>query len=180
MKIICVGRNYAEHAKELKNEVPKEPVIFLKPETAIIHKKMPFFIPDFSNDVHHEIELVVRINKLGKHIGMFADFEFDISDWVVPGKNVIVVKVNDDISEKKTDGDEIETVAITVEVTKDMLNSMAKGMYNEDAVGIWQDVKLIISEDVYIDNVFAKNVFKSELSAIPQNNTIMYKSRMKK
>ena len=68
MKIICIGRNYADHAKELKNEVPKEPVIFLKPETAVIHKNMPFFIPDFSNDVHHEIELVVRINKLGKHI----------------------------------------------------------------------------------------------------------------
>ena len=68
MKIICVGRNYAEHAKELKNELPKEPVLFLKPETAIIHKNMPFFIPDFSNDVHHELELVVKINKLGKHI----------------------------------------------------------------------------------------------------------------
>lgn len=68
MKIICVGRNYIDHAKELKNEVPKEPVLFLKPETAIIHKKMPFFIPDFSNEVHHELELVVRINKLGKHI----------------------------------------------------------------------------------------------------------------
>ena len=68
MKIICVGRNYVDHAKELKNEVPKEPVLFLKPETAIIHKNMPFFIPDFSNEVHHELELVVKINKLGKHI----------------------------------------------------------------------------------------------------------------
>lgn len=68
MKIICVGRNYSAHAKELKNEVPKEPVLFLKPETAILHKNMPFFIPDFSNDVHHELELVVKINKLGKHI----------------------------------------------------------------------------------------------------------------
>ncbi len=68
MKIICVGRNYADHAKELKNETPKEPVLFLKPETAIVHKNMPFFIPDFSEDVHHELELVVKINKLGKHI----------------------------------------------------------------------------------------------------------------
>lgn len=68
MKIICVGRNYTDHAKELKNEVPKEPVLFLKPETAIIPKKMPFFIPDFSKDVHHELEMVVRINRLGKHI----------------------------------------------------------------------------------------------------------------
>jgi len=68
MKIICVGRNYSEHAAELKNEVPQEPVLFLKPETAIIPKRMPFFIPDFSTNVHHELELVVRINKLGKHI----------------------------------------------------------------------------------------------------------------
>ena len=68
MKIICVGRNYADHAKELKNEVPTEPVIFLKPETAILPKRNPFFIPDFSEDVHYEAELVVRINKIGKHI----------------------------------------------------------------------------------------------------------------
>jgi len=68
MKIICVGRNYSEHAKELKNEIPDEPVLFLKPETAIIPKKMPFFIPDFSNNIHHELELVIRINRLGKHI----------------------------------------------------------------------------------------------------------------
>jgi len=68
MKIICIGRNYADHAKELNNEVPKSPVLFLKPETAILRKKQPFFIPDFTKDVHHEIEVVVKINKLGKHI----------------------------------------------------------------------------------------------------------------
>ncbi len=68
MKIICVGRNYADHARELKNEVPQEPVIFIKPETAIIPKRNPFFIPDFTSDVHYEAELVVRINKLGKNI----------------------------------------------------------------------------------------------------------------
>lgn len=68
MKIICIGRNYADHAKELQNEVPKEPVIFLKPDTALLPPKTPFFIPDFSNDVHHEVEMVVRINRVGKHI----------------------------------------------------------------------------------------------------------------
>lgn len=68
MKIICVGRNYIDHAKELKNEVPTEPVIFLKPETAILPKRNPFFLPDFSEDVHYEAELVIRINKIGKHI----------------------------------------------------------------------------------------------------------------
>jgi 2-keto-4-pentenoate hydratase/2-oxohepta-3-ene-1,7-dioic acid hydratase in catechol pathway len=68
MKIICVGRNYAAHAAELKNEVPKEPVIFLKPETAVVLPRMPFFIPDFSKAIHYELELVVRISRLGKNI----------------------------------------------------------------------------------------------------------------
>ena len=68
MKIICIGRNYADHAKELKNEVPSEPVIFLKPDTALIPKRNAFFIPEFTKDLHHELELVVRINRVGKHI----------------------------------------------------------------------------------------------------------------
>lgn len=68
MKIICVGRNYSDHIQELKNETPAEPVLFLKPDTSILLKKQPFFIPEFSNDVHHEVELLVRINKIGKHI----------------------------------------------------------------------------------------------------------------
>lgn len=68
MKIICVGRNYVAHAKELGNETPTEPVIFLKPDSAILNAKEPFFIPDFSEDIHYEGELVVRINRIGKHI----------------------------------------------------------------------------------------------------------------
>jgi len=68
MKLICIGRNYTEHIKELKNEKPADPVVFLKPDTAILLKKQPFFIPDFSNDVHHEVEILVKINKVGKHI----------------------------------------------------------------------------------------------------------------
>lgn len=68
MKIICIGRNYAAHAAELNNPVPQEPVVFLKPDTAILLPKMPFFLPDFSNDVHHEIEVVVKISRLGKNI----------------------------------------------------------------------------------------------------------------
>ena len=68
MKIICIGRNYVDHAKELNNEAPKAPVFFLKPQTALLLKKQPFFIPDFSEDIHYEVELVVRINRLGKNI----------------------------------------------------------------------------------------------------------------
>ena len=68
MKIICIGRNYAKHAQELGNNNPKEPVVFLKPDTAIPQKGNPFFIPDFSETIHHEVEIIVRINRLGKHI----------------------------------------------------------------------------------------------------------------
>ena len=68
MKLICIGRNYVEHIKELENEKPTDPVIFLKPDTAILLKNQPFFIPDFSDDVHYEVEILVKINKVGKHI----------------------------------------------------------------------------------------------------------------
>jgi len=68
MKIICVGRNYVAHAKELNNEIPAEPVLFMKPDSALLRNNDPFYIPDWSNDVHHEIELVVRICKVGKSI----------------------------------------------------------------------------------------------------------------
>ena len=68
MKIICIGRNYVNHAKELGNAIPSEPLFFLKPDTAIQPKGHPFFIPHFSNDIHYEAELVVKINKTGKHI----------------------------------------------------------------------------------------------------------------
>lgn len=67
MKIICIGRNYAEHAKEMKADLPKEPVFFMKPDTALL-KEEDFYIPDFTKDLHHEIELVIKINKAGKHI----------------------------------------------------------------------------------------------------------------
>lgn len=68
MKIICVGRNYVAHAAELDNPVPEEPVLFLKPETALVPKRNPFFLPDFSEEVHYEAELVIRINRIGKNI----------------------------------------------------------------------------------------------------------------
>ncbi len=68
MKIICIGRNYAKHIEELANEKPEHPVVFLKPDSAILPKKMPFFIPPFSNDVHYEVEVLVKINRVGKHI----------------------------------------------------------------------------------------------------------------
>ena len=86
MKIICIGRNYVDHINELKNQRPDSPVIFLKPETSIINKKHPFFVPNFSKDIQYEVEILVKINRLGRaistefshkyynHIGLGIDF----------------------------------------------------------------------------------------------------------
>lgn len=68
MKIICIGRNYADHISELNNERPAEPVIFMKPDTAVLPKDADFYIPEFTKDVHHEVEVLVKISKVGKYI----------------------------------------------------------------------------------------------------------------
>lgn len=68
MKIICVGRNYADHAKELGNDIPDEPVIFMKPKSALLQSHTPFYYPEFSNELHYECELVLRVCKNGKYI----------------------------------------------------------------------------------------------------------------
>ena len=78
MKIICIGRNYAEHAKELKNDIPSEPVFFMKPDTALLKDGDTFYYPDITKDLHHEIEVVIKINKVGKHIEeQFANKYYD-------------------------------------------------------------------------------------------------------
>jgi acylpyruvate hydrolase len=78
MKIIAIGRNYAEHAKELNNPVPAVPVIFMKPDTAVLKDNKPFYHPEFSTDIHHEIELILKISKEGKHVAQkFAASYFD-------------------------------------------------------------------------------------------------------
>lgn len=78
MKILCIGRNYVDHAKELNNPLPSEPVVFLKPETAILRTGRPFFIPDFAEEFHYEVELVICINRLGKNIeSKFAHRYYD-------------------------------------------------------------------------------------------------------
>jgi 2-keto-4-pentenoate hydratase/2-oxohepta-3-ene-1,7-dioic acid hydratase in catechol pathway len=78
MKIICIGRNYADHISELNNEKPTEPVVFMKPDSAILPNKNPFIIPAFSNDIHHEVEVLVKICRVGKHIDVkFAHKYYD-------------------------------------------------------------------------------------------------------
>jgi acylpyruvate hydrolase len=68
MKVFCIGRNYIDHAKELNNPVPAEPVFFMKPDTALVKNNKPFFLPDFSEEIHHEVEIVLHINRVGKNI----------------------------------------------------------------------------------------------------------------
>ena len=68
MKIICIGRNYSDHIKEMGNSISKSPIFFLKPNSALLHKRNPFFIPNFSNEIHYEVELVYKIKKVGKSI----------------------------------------------------------------------------------------------------------------
>jgi len=68
MKIICIGRNYTDHIEELKNEKPTEPVVFIKPDSSVLPKEQDFYIPEFSEDVHYEVEVLVKIKKVGKHI----------------------------------------------------------------------------------------------------------------
>lgn len=68
MKFICIGRNFVDHIEELNNPRPDEPIIFLKPDSALLPKEQPFYIPEFSDDIHHEVEILVKISKVGKHI----------------------------------------------------------------------------------------------------------------
>jgi 2-keto-4-pentenoate hydratase/2-oxohepta-3-ene-1,7-dioic acid hydratase in catechol pathway len=68
MKIICIGKNYAEHAKEMNSKVPEKPIFFMKPETSLLQRNNPFFYPEFSNEIHYETEIVLKINRLGKYI----------------------------------------------------------------------------------------------------------------
>ena len=78
MKIICIGRNYTAHIDELKNERPNEPVVFIKPDSSVLPKQQDFYIPDFSNDIHYEVEVLVKIKKVGKHISKeFAPTYYD-------------------------------------------------------------------------------------------------------
>lgn len=98
MKIICIGRNYASHIKELQNERPDEPVLFLKPDTAVLQKQFPFVIPEFSNDVHHEVEVLVKINKVGKYID--AKFAHKYYDEIGLGIDFTARDVQSQLKEK--------------------------------------------------------------------------------
>jgi 2-keto-4-pentenoate hydratase/2-oxohepta-3-ene-1,7-dioic acid hydratase in catechol pathway len=98
MKIVCIGRNYAAHVRELNNAMPDEPVIFIKPDTAVLRNNAPFFIPEFTQDVHHEIEVVVKINKNGKSIPV--QFAADYYDEITVGIDFTARDLQSKLKEK--------------------------------------------------------------------------------
>lgn len=98
MKIVCIGRNYAAHVRELNNAMPDEPVIFIKPDTAVLRNNAPFFIPEFTRDVHHEIEVVVKINKNGKSIPV--QFAADYYDEITVGIDYTARDLQSKLKEK--------------------------------------------------------------------------------
>lgn len=98
MKIVCIGRNYAAHVRELNNAMPDEPVIFIKPDTAVLRNNAPFFIPEFTQDVHHEIEVVLKINKNGKSIPV--QFAADYYDEITVGIDFTARDLQSKLKEK--------------------------------------------------------------------------------
>lgn len=98
MKIICIGRNYAAHIAELQNEKPEEPVIFIKPDSAVLPKQQDFYIPEFSDDIHYEVEVLVKIKKVGKHIG--KDFAPDYYDEIGLGIDFTARDLQSKLKEK--------------------------------------------------------------------------------
>jgi 2-keto-4-pentenoate hydratase/2-oxohepta-3-ene-1,7-dioic acid hydratase in catechol pathway len=98
MKIFCVGRNYTDHAKELNNDIPDEPVIFMKPKSALLQPHTPFYYPEFTNELHYEVELVLRIAKNGKYIQeKFANKYYDA---VTTGIDFTARDIQDELKSK--------------------------------------------------------------------------------
>ena len=98
MKIICIGRNYIDHIKELSNQKPLNPVVFLKPDSSIIAKNQNFIIPSFSNEIHYEVELVIKINKVGKHID--KSFSYKYYDEIGLGIDFTARDIQNNLKEK--------------------------------------------------------------------------------
>lgn len=98
MKIFCIGRNYADHALELNNAVPEKPVIFMKPPTALLRNGNPFYIPDISDDIHYEAELIVKISKNGKHID--KEFVRNYYDEITLGIDFTARDIQADLKKK--------------------------------------------------------------------------------
>ncbi len=129
MKIVCIGRNYVEHIAELANERPTEPVVFLKPDTSILLQKQPFFIPPFTNDVHHEVEVVVRINRVGKFIE--KQFAHKYYDEIGLGIDFTARDVQQQLKEKGLPWEKAKSFDGAAVVSKEFIHKSELGNLND-------------------------------------------------
>jgi len=128
MKIICVGRNYLDHAKELNNDVPSKPMLFMKPQTALLQDSKPFFHPNFSKNIHYELEVVLRICKTGKHIE--KEFAHNYYDQITLGLDFTARDLQDDLKSK---GHPWE---------------IAKAFDNSAVIGTWHSIENFNKENI--------------------------------
>lgn len=137
MKIVCIGRNYIEHVNELNHEIPDEPVVFIKPDTALLRNNSPFFIPDFSNDIHYEVEVVVKINKSGRHIPL--EFAKDYYSELSLGIDFTARDIQSMLKSKGLPWEK------------------AKGFDHSAAIGVFIPLHSLLNQDLQMNDVDPKN-----------------------
>jgi len=160
MKIICIGRNYVAHAEELKNEIPEEPVLFMKPDSSLLRNNDPFYIPEWTKEVHHEIELVIKISRIGKNIEKrFAHRYFD---EIGIGIDFTARDVQQKLKEKGLPWEKakafdqaavISTVFIDKTVIPDQHKISFKLLINDKVVQVGNSELMIFSFEEIISNV---------------------------
>lgn len=145
MKIICIGRNYSEHAKELGNAVPTEPVFFCKPDSAILPKGNPMMIPDWTNDLHYECELVVRINRLGKNIPI--EFASRYYDEIGLGIDFTARDVQEELKKKGLPWEKAKAFDGSAVISNDFLPWQDPGSSNKIEFSLKKNGELVQSSD---------------------------------
>ena len=160
MKIICIGRNYSEHAKELGNPVPTEPVFFCKPDSAILPRSNPLYIPEWTNDLHYEVELIVKIDRLGKNIE--AEFADRYYSTIGLGIDFTARDVQEEMKKKSLPWEKAKAFDGSAVISKDFISlgelndrtnirfSLKK---NGEIVQSGQSLDMIFSFDKIIENV---------------------------
>ena len=160
MKIICIGRNYSEHAKELGNAVPTEPVFFCKPDSAILPRSNPLYIPEWTNDLHYEVELIVKIDRLGKNIE--AEFADRYYSTIGLGIDFTARDVQEEMKKKSLPWEKAKSFDGSAVISKDFISleelsdrtnirfSLKK---NGEVVQSGQSSDMIFSFDKIIENV---------------------------
>lgn len=137
MKIICIGRNYVEHIAELANERPTEPVVFLKPDTSILLHKQPFFIPPFTNDVHHEVEVIVKINRIGKYIE--KQFAHKYYEEIGLGIDFTARDIQQQLKDKGLPWEKAKSFDGAAVVSKEFINKKELGNLNEMSFELYKN-----------------------------------------